>query len=309
MTSLVTIIMATYNRAHLIMETIISIQNQTHTNFECLIIDDGGQDNTKIVVDELIAGDKRFSYLVRPDKYKKGLPGCRNYGLDICQGDYIIFFDDDDIIHPDNLDFCFNQINRFKLDFVKYNFLNFWSSDNVIFKEIDYFELDIINHNSLEKIIKREINLISCSIMFRKHILGEHRFNEQICFAEELEFFIRILLHYNFRGGVTSNKLYFARKQKDSMTGDFLMRKSKSLKCYSTSMAETIKNLKLKNRLTYSLKKYLLNEIFMHADKATFKNVLISSSGRQFQRFLWQLYFFIFPLRLVFYKLRSKKEK
>ena len=78
--------MATYNRAHLITNTLESIKNQTYPNFECLIIDDGGQDDTKIVVEELISEDKRFSYLVRLAKYKKGLPGCRNYGLDICKG-------------------------------------------------------------------------------------------------------------------------------------------------------------------------------------------------------------------------------
>lgn len=299
--------MATFNRAHLIIYTLNSIKNQTYQSFECLIIDDGGQDHTKTVVEEFISEDKRFSYAVRPDKYKKGLPGCRNYGLDICNGDYVIFFDDDDLVHPENLNFCFNQINKFKLDFVKYNFLNFRSSYNVIFKEIDYFELEIINHDSLEKIIKREINLISCSIMFRKHILREHRFNEQICFAEELEFFVRILLHSNFRGGVTSNNLYFARKQKDSMTGDFLSGKSESLQCYSFSIAETINNLKSKKRLTFSLKKYLLNEIFMHADKVTFNNVLISLAGNDFQRSFWQFYFFIYPLRLIFFKLKLKK--
>jgi glycosyltransferase involved in cell wall biosynthesis len=41
----VTIIMATFNRAHFILETISSIQNQTYSEFECLIIDDGGTDN------------------------------------------------------------------------------------------------------------------------------------------------------------------------------------------------------------------------------------------------------------------------
>lgn len=144
--------------------------------------------------------------------------------------------------------------------------------------------------------------------MFRKHILGEHRFNEQICFAEELEFFVRILLHSKFKGGITSNNLYFARKQKDSMTGNFLRGKSESLKCYCFSVAETINNLKSNRRLTFSLKKYLLNEIFMHTDKVTFKNALISLAGNGFQRSFWQFYFLIFPLRLILFKLKSNSK-
>ena len=48
---LVSIIMATYNRAEYIAESLRSIQNQTYENFECLIIDDGGNDNTFEVID------------------------------------------------------------------------------------------------------------------------------------------------------------------------------------------------------------------------------------------------------------------
>ena len=92
----VSIIMATYNRAQFIMETLNSIKNQTYKNWECLIIDDGGSDNTEDVIAPLLKKDTRFKFLKRTDKYLKGLPGCRNYGLDVAQGDYIIFFDDDD---------------------------------------------------------------------------------------------------------------------------------------------------------------------------------------------------------------------
>jgi glycosyltransferase involved in cell wall biosynthesis len=93
----VSIIMATYNRAHFIVETLVSIQNQTFLDWECIIVDDGGTDNTKEVIKPIIEEDKRFLYVQRDDIYQKGLPGCRNNGLDIAKGDYIIFFDDDDI--------------------------------------------------------------------------------------------------------------------------------------------------------------------------------------------------------------------
>ncbi len=109
--------MATFNRAHLIKDTLESIKNQSYENFECLIIDDGGQDHTKTVVEEFISADKRFSYIVRPDKYKKGLPGCRNFGLDICNGDYVIFFDDDDIVHHNNLGINLNLLKDPEFDF------------------------------------------------------------------------------------------------------------------------------------------------------------------------------------------------
>ena len=90
--SKITILLATFNRAHLIVETLQSIQNQTYQNWECLIIDDGGTDNTSVVISPILEQDSRFKFLKRTGSYKKGLPGCRNYGLDLSKGQYVIFF-------------------------------------------------------------------------------------------------------------------------------------------------------------------------------------------------------------------------
>ena len=79
----VTIIMATYNRAHFIVETLESIQTQSFKDWECLIIDDGATDDTNEIINPILKEDHRFQFLKRPESYKKGLPGCRNFGLDI----------------------------------------------------------------------------------------------------------------------------------------------------------------------------------------------------------------------------------
>ena len=89
---MISIIMATYNRAHFIKESLDSILNQSYENWECIIIDDGGMDNTAEVIDPILEGDSRFKFFQREKKYIKGLPGCRNMGLDLSVGDYIVFF-------------------------------------------------------------------------------------------------------------------------------------------------------------------------------------------------------------------------
>ena len=83
--------MATYNRAHFIAETLETITAQTFENWECLVIDDGGTDNTNEIINSILEQDNRFQFLKRPDRYKKGLAGCRNYGLDLAKGDCVIF--------------------------------------------------------------------------------------------------------------------------------------------------------------------------------------------------------------------------
>ena len=118
---LVSIIMATYNRAHFIVETLHSIQNQTFKNFECLIIDDGGTDDTLQVINPILNEDTRFQFLKRSVNYTKGLPGCRNFGLDIAKGEYIITSVNK--VHVENYDLLIknllNSIEKEKIEKIK----------------------------------------------------------------------------------------------------------------------------------------------------------------------------------------------
>jgi len=101
---LVSIIIPTYNRGSLIAESLDSILNQSYQNWECIIIDDGSSDNTFDVVNPYVIKDKRIKILNRPDFKPKGANACRNYGLSLSKGDFVLWFDSDDIIHPNCLE-------------------------------------------------------------------------------------------------------------------------------------------------------------------------------------------------------------
>ena len=98
MNNLVSIIIPIYNRADLIIQTLESISNQTHENFECLIIDDGSEDDTENVVKGFVESDTRFQFFKRPSNKVKGPNACRNYGFEKATGDFIYFFDSDDFL-------------------------------------------------------------------------------------------------------------------------------------------------------------------------------------------------------------------
>ncbi len=95
--SLVSIIIPTYNRAHLIGETLDSILAQTYQNWECIIVDDGSTDDTEEVVGAFINRDSRFQLHHRPHNILCGGNGARNYGAELAIAKYIIFFDSDDL--------------------------------------------------------------------------------------------------------------------------------------------------------------------------------------------------------------------
>lgn len=97
MKPLVSIIIPTYNRAHLISETLNSVLAQTYINWECIIVDDGSTDNTEEVIKKYLNSDSRFVYLSRPVNKKKGPSSCRNFGIAKSYGEYIVFLDSDDL--------------------------------------------------------------------------------------------------------------------------------------------------------------------------------------------------------------------
>lgn len=96
---MISIIIPTYNRAELIKDTLRSVEVQTYLNWECIVVDDGSTDNTAEIVEDFVKKDRRFKYLT--NHRKKGAQGARNTGLLFANGEYISFFDSDDLMHPE----------------------------------------------------------------------------------------------------------------------------------------------------------------------------------------------------------------
>jgi len=95
----VSVIVLTYNRAHMITEAIDSVLNQTFKDFELIIVDNYSSDNTESVVKSYV--DKRIRYFKNQNN---GLIGInRNYGIKKSQGEYVAFLDDDDLWLPEKL--------------------------------------------------------------------------------------------------------------------------------------------------------------------------------------------------------------
>ena len=94
---LVSIIIPTYNYGALIGETLSSLQRQTLTDWECVVVDDGSTDDTAGVVARVAGRDPRVRYL-RQENQRQSV--AKNTGLADARGKYVQFLDADDLIEP-----------------------------------------------------------------------------------------------------------------------------------------------------------------------------------------------------------------
>lgn len=133
---LVSIIMPTFNSERFLKETIESILNQTYTNWELLITDDGSTDNTIKIIKDYQAFEKRI-HLFRLSE-NSGAAIARNNSISKANGRYIAFCDSDDTWNDDKLD---KQIG--------------FMFNNSIYFSYSYYDIIDENNNYLKKITTR----------------------------------------------------------------------------------------------------------------------------------------------------------
>jgi GalNAc5-diNAcBac-PP-undecaprenol beta-1,3-glucosyltransferase len=299
----VTIIMATYNRACFILETVQSIQKQSCENFECLIIDDGGTDNTIEVIASVLEQDKRFQFLKRPDIYLKGLSGCRNYGLNLAKGEYVIFFDDDDFVHPENLKICLDVIESNKVDFCHYQKMSYEIEKPIIENYPAKIQQNLTK-DDIEKVVTQKIGLASCTVLWKKKCFDENRFNENLLYAEEWECYIR-LISKDFKGVIINNVLYYNRKHPNSNTGEFYRDNPIRRASKKDAVILVIINLKEKELLSYSILRYFAKMALEFKEYELFNQILKVLELTLFEKLKWQLFYVTLPLRLIVYKIKT----
>ncbi|QNK77418.1 glycosyltransferase family 2 protein [Winogradskyella sp. PAMC22761] len=93
------IIIPSFNKADFISETITSVLNQSYTNWELIIVDDGSTDNSIQVIEAYAKQDSRIQ-LFKRENLPKGGSVCRNLGLKKAKGKYVLFLDADDLLEP-----------------------------------------------------------------------------------------------------------------------------------------------------------------------------------------------------------------
>lgn len=125
----ISIIIPSYNSESHIHHMLDSIQSQTFTNWELIIIDDNSTDNTFRIVSQYAEYDSRIKVFLKSFSDLRGANSSRNIGLRMAKGNYVCFFDSDDFISPsclkNRIDFINNHPN---IDFAVFPAIAFKTS-------------------------------------------------------------------------------------------------------------------------------------------------------------------------------------
>lgn len=190
---LVSIIIPTYNRSALLGETLESVIQQTYNNWECIVVDDGSLDTTSELMEFYCEKEKRIRYISRPTNLPKGANSCRNFGFDVSKGEYINWFDSDDLMLPNNLELKLIAFKK-EIDFVIGNSLNFDEKGN----NSRPYKLNYDEEISPENFITGKIGWITNDVLIRRDKVLI-KFNEALSSGQEYNFFSR-LLYFSSKG-------------------------------------------------------------------------------------------------------------
>jgi len=288
---LVSIIIPVFNRPDLIVETLTSIQNQSYANFECLLVDDGSTDNSMAVIKDFIRQDERFQLHSRPVNKLKGANSCRNHGFEISKGEYINWFDSDDIMHP---------------DFIASKMAVFEDADAVISK-VCYFKDTIQNITGYENRTKSSDNLFEDFVtlkiswhtpdpLWRKSFLtGKKIFREELKKGQDRDFHIRLLME-DPKIIFVDEYLTYYRQHENTISNTFSV---ETIQSHFDALNQNIE-LILKNKPSKKLKFFLLklqvkNYRYLYAEKnsfCSFIKVFNKLFVFDFKNLKWLLQFF-----------------
>jgi len=211
---MVSVVIITYNRAHLIGEAIQSVLDQTYQDFECIVVDESSKDNTQEVVDEF--NDPRIKYFEVPNT-KGHQSQLRNYGIDKSSGKYIAFLDSDDVMDPSRMELQMNELEqnpRFGFSF----------SDIETFDEKGIISPSLFGNQPpssgdvFQDYINNRFIICQTTLLFRKDCLSVSGTQDEAMHSGGHDFLVR--LSSLFPAAVFNRSLVRVRKHDQNTTKD-----------------------------------------------------------------------------------------
>lgn len=265
---MISIIIPNFNNAHYLKKIIECVIAQTYKEWELIVVDDQSTDDSVYILSTYAKNDKRIKFLVR-DRLPKGGQTCRNIGFKQSVGEYVVFFDSDDLISEN----CLSQRVNFmeknnKIDFGVFPAHTF--SD-----ELNYDNLELTSSvfgkkrksDVFSDLLKADYQFTVWTNIYKRKSIENISWDENVMVLQDFDFNISCMtknLKFMFCENAEFDYYYRRSRSNNSVTSDFLTKN----KCDSTIylFAKTIKLLSLRDDCV-ERKKEFLSFITLHFER------------------------------------------
>ena len=223
---MVSVIVPIYNVEKYLRRALDSILSQTHKDWEAILVDDGSTDGSGYIAEEYASRDHRFKVIHKPNG---GLSDARNAGMQHIKGEFLLFLDSDDFLHPQLMELCLEAMLRDHSDLVAFTYDRTYRTFNLIrhffhigdstprykyYKQSPYITTDNIfayaTEYSQPQGIPRRWAIKHCHVwrcMYKTYAVQGIKFIKDINY-EDFPWWSEVLLHVN-RCTILNIPLYF----------------------------------------------------------------------------------------------------
>lgn len=214
---LVSIIIPVYNSEKYLEAALQSAQEQSFDNIEVLLIDDGSTDSSPAICDAFAAKDSRFKVI---HQQNSGPSAARNRGIDEAKGEYLTFFDNDDLLHKDFIKILYGLCVEYDCDIALTKSFPFLEEETIPYGEPEV-KLSFMDKRQLStQLVDMGWTGLAVTMakIFKKSLFEQIRFNENRIIGDD-DSTIYLLYWAAEKSVLFQSPLYFYRsKRKGSIT-------------------------------------------------------------------------------------------
>lgn len=279
---LISVIVPVYNVENYLERCICSIVNQSYSNIEIILVNDGSTDSSLDICFRYSLNDSKIKIV---NQANGGLSAARNAGLGVSSGKYIVFIDSDDHVNVDYIAVLYKCISEKKCDVAICDYSCVYDdklSSKYLEKYIDYeSEYKVLDNTTVIKnylMFNNSINVVSWNKMYRSSVIKNNGILFPVGKIHEDNFTTYKIFYYSNKIAYINSPLYFYTKRPDSIMGVGFSEKSLDM---ITAADETVDFVKDKlSQFTAYAEVYRINIII------TAINLMMDSNNRNVA--IWQ---------------------
>lgn len=319
MDKLISIVIPVYNVEKYLEECLNSVINQTYSNIEIILVDDGSPDGCGKICDKYANEDNRIKVI---HKKNGGLSDARNYGIDAASGEYITFIDSDDYVDSGYIEKLYSAIKVNNTKISQCGILKINNQKEVL-EKLGYLENEVKTGKDMIKDIYNRHwgeNIVVWNKMYSIELFKDFRY--PVGKIHEDEYITYKILYYTDKIAVIDEYLYNYRQTDNSITGkkfnvkrldilealeermDFFRENNESELCENTLKVylETIRRYYIETKLNIKKSSQIQRELIKKY-RSNYTKLLKIKDINKFEK-IKMFVFYVFPE--IYYKIKKQ---